>query len=60
MEKINKSLLSRLKKLTNQELLLKAQVFKILNMNMDFSSNNSFQKNYETILSELKLRGLLK
>lgn len=57
--KINKSLLKRLKKLSNKQLLIEAQSFKILNRNTAYSTP-SFQTNYETVLYELKLRGLMK
>jgi hypothetical protein len=58
--KINKALAKRLKKLSNKELLIEAQSFKILNRVEPYSSSNKFQLNYNTVLEELKLRNLLK
>lgn len=54
---INKAFLERLKKLNNEELLLKAQAFKVANK---VYSDYSFQRNYNTLLGELDRRGLIK
>lgn len=55
-QKINKALSLRLKKLTNKELLIQGQFYKVCNR---VYNNSSFQRDYNTILNELKARGLL-
>lgn len=59
---INKAFLKRLKLLSNEEILNKAMCFKAQNRVMDsnITRSKSFQKNYDTIIEELKLRGLYK
>ena len=53
----NKALFKRLQKLTDKELLTISRSYKILNR---IRSDNRFQKDYTTMLHELKIRGLLK
>ena len=57
MENINKSFAKRLKKYTDKELLAEAQSFKVLARVYTFPA---FHRNYNTILRELKNRGLMK
>jgi len=54
---INKTMLKRLKKLSNKELLDKAQAFKI---GARVYSDANFERNYDTILFELKERNLMR
>jgi len=56
MEKINKTLLKRLELMSNKELLILARVYKIENR---VNNTSTFQRNYNTILSELEKRKLL-
>lgn len=57
MKMVNKALLGRLKKITNKELLQAGHFCKVQNM-VDSSTN--FQRDYDTVLQELKERGLLR
>jgi len=57
MKEINKAMLKRLKNLSDRDLLIKAQAFKVAN---HVYSNNSFQRNYDTLIHELKERNLLR
>ena len=57
MKNLNKSFLKKLLKKSNEELLILGQAFKIENM---VNSTNGFQRNYNTILAELKRRKLLR
>jgi len=53
---LNQTMLKRLKKLSDQELLQKAQAFKVGNR---VYSDANFQRNYDTVLFELNERGHL-
>jgi len=57
---INKEFLKRLKQITNKELLATAYSFKIQNRVCDspITRSKSFQRNYDTLIVELKERKL--
>ena len=55
--KINKTLLKSFENTTDESLLVMAKCYKIENR---VNSSRNFQINYDTILYELKERGLLK
>jgi len=56
MKTINKTLLKRLELMSNKELLVLAQSYKIENR---VNNTSTFQRNYNTILFELEKRKLL-
>ena len=57
MKDINNTLLKKLRKLSNKDLLTLGQAYKIENRS---NSTNSFQTNYNTMLYELRIRRLLR
>ena len=56
-KKINKTMMKKIRKLNNKTLLQTAQVYKMENR---VNSSSSFQRDYDTVLMEVKRRGLMK